>query len=128
MKFNLLVEQILQQLNENRVMFTLYDKLLSYATNPSILQKFNIKPNTNIKKYIVGLRSGGRKVILKELRDQFKNGLIRTNYRNINTKTEDEQETILDSYFDYLLKHSTDVIDDRILNMLKTIYNTSYKL
>jgi hypothetical protein len=126
MKFNLLIEQILQQINEDLSRHSAYNLYRDILSSTDTLQNVNIKPGVDIKKFLINSRGEEKRNILKNIRDKFKTELLKNNYRNINTKTEEEQENILDGFFQFLQNNSTNNVDDRILHMLKSLHHVAF--
>ena len=115
MKFDLLIESILQQLNEN----TALQNLLSFynAIKTDIL--------TSLKD-LKDLRGEERLKKLKFFRDEIKKELIRSNFKNIDIKDNEEQETIVDSALEFIKNRQKNDSDDFILNKLKALHQVAF--
>jgi hypothetical protein len=112
MKFDLLIENILQQLNEN----TAIQNLLSFYNE--------IK--TDILTSLKNLRGEERLKKLKFFRDEIKKELIRSNFKNIDIKDNEEQETIVDSALEFIKNRQKNDSDDFILNKLKALHQVAF--
>lgn len=112
MRFNLLIESILKQLNENTA---IQDLLYFYN---------EIK--TDILTSLKELRGEERLKKLKYFRDQIKNELIRSNFKNIDIKDDEEKETIVDSALELVKNRQKNDSDDFILNKLKALHQVAF--
>jgi hypothetical protein len=112
MKFDLLIENILQQLNEN----TAIQNLLSFYNE--------IK--TDALTALKNLRGEERLEKLKFIRKEIKKELIRSNFKNIDIKDDEEKEVIVDSALEFIKNKLKNDSDDFILNKLKSLHQVAY--
>jgi hypothetical protein len=112
MKFNLLIENILQQLNENTAL-------------QNLLYFYN-EIKTDILTVLKNLKGEERLNKLKFFRNEIKKELIRSNFKNIDIKDDEEKETIVDFALEFIKNKQKKDSDDFILNKLKALHQVAF--
>lgn len=113
MKFDLLIENILQQLNENNAiqdLLSFYNKIIK---TDALTALKNLKGEERLEK-------------LKFFRKEIKKELIRSNFKNIDIKDDEEQEVIVDSALEFIKNKLKNDSDDLVLTKLKSLHQASY--